>query len=177
MVDDNAQIINEVAGSTRPIAPNRTKWLFLGFILGLAIPAIWFLMKLFLDTRVQTRHDIKNAISVPFLGEIPLDKDRAKDDKKLIVVDGSGHMYPEAFRILRTNMAFMKKKDQQMQVITFVSFNESAGKTFVSSNLAVSFALFYDATLSVPHHAVTARENLQRTQRIQCCRAEKPALL
>ena len=139
MVDDNAQIINEVSGSSRPIAPNRTKWLFLGFLLGVALPAIWFLMKLFLDTRVQTRHDIKNAVSVPFLGEIPLDKDK-KDDKKLIVVDGSGHMYPEAFRILRTNMAFMKKKDQQMQVITFVSFNESAGKTFVSANLAVSFA-------------------------------------
>jgi capsular polysaccharide biosynthesis protein len=91
MVDDNAQIINEVYGSSRPIAPNRTKWLFLGFILGVALPAIWFLMKLFLDTRVQTRHDIKNAVSVPFLGEIPLDKDN-KDEKKLIVVDGSGHM-------------------------------------------------------------------------------------
>jgi uncharacterized protein involved in exopolysaccharide biosynthesis len=47
MVDDNAQIINEVYGSTRPIAPNRTKWLLLGFLLGVALPAIWFLMKLF----------------------------------------------------------------------------------------------------------------------------------
>ena len=50
MVDDNAQIINEVSGSSRPIAPNRTKWLFLGFLLGVVLPAIWFLMKLFLDT-------------------------------------------------------------------------------------------------------------------------------
>ena len=140
MVDNNAQIINEVSGSSRPIAPNRTKWLILGFLLGVAIPGVWFLMKLFLDTRVQTRRDIKDNVSVPFLGEIPLDKDYQNKEGGLIVVDDGGHTYSEAFRILRTNMAFMKKKDQAMQVITFVSFNESAGKTFVSGNLAVSFA-------------------------------------
>ena len=140
MVDNNAQIINEVSGSSRPIAPNRTKWLILGFLLGVAIPGVWFLMKLFLDTRVQSRRDIKDNVSVPFLGEIPLDKDHQNKEGGLIVVDDGGHTYSEAFRILRTNMAFMKKKDQAMQVITFVSFNESAGKTFVSGNLAVSFA-------------------------------------
>lgn len=75
MVDNNAQIINETSGSDRPIAPNRTKVLLLGLLLGLAVPGVWFLMKLFLDTRVQSRRDIKDAVSVPFLGEIPLDKE------------------------------------------------------------------------------------------------------
>ena len=140
MVDNNAQIINEVSGSSRPIAPNRTKVLFLGLLLGLVAPCIWFLMKMFLDTRVHSRRDIKDAVSVPFLGEIPLDKELHKKNDAPIVVNSGSHSQSEAFRILRTNMAFMKKKDQQMQVITFTSFNESAGKTFVSSNLAVSFA-------------------------------------
>ena len=44
----------------------------------------------------------------------------------------------EAFRILRTNMAFMAKKGKPVQVITFTSFNEGAGKTFISSNLAMT---------------------------------------
>ena len=44
----------------------------------------------------------------------------------------------EAFRILRTNMSFMEKKDSRMQVITFTSFNEGAGKTFISRNLGMS---------------------------------------
>lgn len=149
MVDNNAQIINETSGSDRPIAPDRTKVLLLGLLLGLAAPAVWFLMKLFLDTRVQTRRDIKEAISVPFLGEIPLDKEHMKRQGNPIVVTEGEHTQSEAFRILRTNMAFMKKKDQQMQVITFTSFNESAGKTFVSSNLAVSFAMAKKKTVVV----------------------------
>ena len=150
MVDNNAQIINETSGSDRPIAPDRTKVLFLGLLLGLVLPTIWFLMRLFLDTRVYSRKDIKDAVSVPFLGEIPLDREhQKKQGASPIVVDAGGHAQSEAFRILRTNMAFMKKKDQEMKVITFTSFNESAGKTFVSSNLAVSFALARKKTIVV----------------------------
>lgn len=32
----------------------------------------------------------------------------------------------------------MSKKEKPMQVITFTSFNEGAGKTFISRNLAMS---------------------------------------
>ena len=112
MVDNNAQIINEVSGSDRPIAPNRTKVLLLGFLIGLAIPGVWFLAKLFLDTRVQSRRDIKDAVTVPFLGEIPLDKEyQKKKTKSAVVVDAGNHTQSEAFRIVRTNMAFMKEKE------------------------------------------------------------------
>ena len=150
MVDNNAQIINETSGSNSPIAPNRTKVLLLGLLLGVALPGVWFLMKLFLDTRVHSRRDIKDAVSVPFLGEIPLDKEhQKKQDSPIVIAETGSHAQSEAFRILRSNMAFMKKKDQQMQVITFTSFNESAGKTFVSSNLAVSFALAKKKTIVV----------------------------
>ena len=49
-------------------------------------------------------------------------------------------MTAEAFKILRTNMTFMKKNGQQAQVITFSSFNEGAGKTFISTNLGKALA-------------------------------------
>ena len=42
---------------------------------------------------------------------------------------------------MRTNMDFMRVKDKNMQVVMFTSFNPGAGKTFVSINLAMSFAL------------------------------------
>ncbi len=50
-------------------------------------------------------------------------------------------VFPEAFRIVRTNMDFMRVKAKEMKVVMFTSFNPSAGKTFVSMNLAMSFAL------------------------------------
>jgi capsular polysaccharide biosynthesis protein len=101
MVDNNAQIINDVAGSDRPIAPNRTKVLLLGFLLGLAIPGVWFLAKLFLDTRVQNRRDIKDNVTVPFLGEIPLDKEHQKKKVKSAIVVDAGNRH-SSYRHHRT---------------------------------------------------------------------------
>ena len=74
MVDTNAQIFDDTSGSNSPIAPSRNRIIFMGFLVGFAIPAVWFIMLMFLDTRVRSRREIKNAISVPIVGEIPFDK-------------------------------------------------------------------------------------------------------
>ena len=144
MVDTNAQIIDDTSGSNSPIAPSRNRIIFMGFLVGFAIPAVWFIMLMFLDTRVRSRREIKNAISVPIVGEIPFDKDYMKRleeamSKNTYVPELSG-VLNEAFRILRTNMNFMRKGENDNKVITLTSFNESAGKTFVVSNLARSIA-------------------------------------
>lgn len=55
----------------------------------------------------------------------------------------------EAFRIVRTNMDFMRVKEKNMQVVMFTSFNPGAGKTFVSINLAMSFALTHKKVVLV----------------------------
>lgn len=143
MADNNARIVDEADGGDFPISPKRNRILMLGVLVGLAIPAVVFLLIMFLDTRVHSRREIEKAVGVPFLGDIPLDKEIAKrrrDDSSGVVVDADGDsLVSEAFRILRTNMSFMVRKDSPSQVITFTSFNEGAGKTFISSNLAMSY--------------------------------------
>lgn len=133
MADNNARIIDSATGSGSPVAPNRNKIMLLGFLVGIGIPMAAFLTILFMDTRVHNRKDIQGAVSLPFLGEIPQERKRdgEADEKKGIVA--------EAMRILRTNMAFMAKNGHQPQVITLTSFNEGAGKTFITSKLAMSF--------------------------------------
>lgn len=139
MADNNARVIDSADGGSAPIAPSRNRILLLGILVGVAVPGVAFLMILFLDTRVRSRKDIQGAVSVPFLGEIPQDKEKRKGRKdRLIVKEGGDDVVSEAFRILRTNMDFMAKKDKAMQVITFTSFNVGAGKTFISHNLAMS---------------------------------------
>lgn len=139
MADNNARIIDSVDGPGGPISPNRNRILLLGVLVGAAIPAVVFLMILFLDTRVHSRRDLKGAVSMPFLGEIPQDKETAKQKgREVVQVNEKGEgMLSESFRILRTNMAFMAHGHSQ-QVITFSSFNVGAGKTFVTRNLAMS---------------------------------------
>lgn len=141
MVDNNARTIDSVDGPLTPISPNRNRILLLGILVGFAVPGVVFLMILFMDTRVHSRKDLKRAVSIPFLGEIPQDKDAAKrrhGTPNVSVNEQDNGMLSESFRILRTNMAFMGKKGKPMQVITFTSFNEGAGKTFISRNLAMS---------------------------------------
>ena len=73
-----------------------------------------------------------------------------KKDKSEVVVHENGRdSVSEAFRIVRTNMDFMRVKDKKMQVMMFTSFNPGAGKTFVSMNLAMSFALTHKKVVLV----------------------------
>ena len=140
MADNNARVIDSADGSNAPISPNRNRILLLGVLVGVACPGVIFLMIMFMDTRVHSRKDLEGVVTAPFLGEIPLDKDQPKkrDRQAVVVKEQDDDIVSEAFRILRTNMAFMAKKDKKMQVITFTSFNESAGKTFIARNLAMS---------------------------------------
>lgn len=111
MADNNARVIDSADGSNAPIAPSRNRILLLGLLVGIALPGAAFLMILFLDTRVHGRKDLEGAVSVPYLGEIPLDKEYANRRKDSMSVKEQGDdIVSEAFRILRTNMAFLGKR-------------------------------------------------------------------
>lgn len=142
MADNNARVIDGAEGSNAPISPNRNRILLLGLLVGIALPGAVCLAILFMDTRVHGRKDIEGVTSVPYLGEIPLDKEAMKDHRKqvMVVKEQGDDIVSEAFRILRTNMAFLSKKDKPAQVITFTSFNIGAGKTFIARNLSMSLA-------------------------------------
>ena len=147
MTESNARIIDPAAGSNAPVAPKSMMILLASIVLGCAIPAgvLWLLAVS--DTKVRSRKDVEGVLSVPFLGEIPM---RDKKDKSEVVVHENGRdSVSEAFRIVRTNMDFMRVKDKKMQVVMFTSFNPGAGKTFVSMNLAMSFALTHKKVVLV----------------------------
>lgn len=145
MADNNARVIDGAEGGNSPISPNRNRILLLGLLVGLAIPSLACLGILFLDTRVHSRKDVEGIVSVPYLGEIPQDKEAGKLNEQespfLLAKEQRDSTVSEAFRILRTNMAFMARKDLPQQVIIFTSLNEGAGKTFISKNLRMSLVL------------------------------------
>lgn len=142
MADNNARLIDEADKGSGPISPVRNRILMLGLLAGIALPGVVCLLILFLDTRVHGRKDLEGVVTAPLLGEIPLDKKLAKKKKPIqgprLFLDKQDDIIAEAFRVLRTNMAFMAKKGVPVKVITFTSFREGAGKTFILRNLAVS---------------------------------------
>ncbi len=139
ITESNARIIDPATGSNMPVAP-KSKIILLGaFLLGLLIPAGVLWLKLSFNTSVQTRKDIEDGVTIPFLGDIPL-RDK-KNKNEIVVKENSNDPISEAFRIIRTNMDFMRVKSSNLKVVMFTSYNQGAGKTFISTNLAMSIAL------------------------------------
>ncbi len=147
----NTRVVTSPSGSNAPIAPNKKMIYLVALLLGLAIPFAWFYLKEVLNTTVRGRKDLEN-MSAPFLGELPSTYqkknmfDRIKitdnpEDRKIVVMPHSRNVINEAFRVVRTNLEFMRGKDTGSKVLMVTSFNVGSGKTFVSSNLATSLAI------------------------------------
>ena len=140
--ETNARVVQAANGSDEPVSPIEKTMVLKGVLLGFAVPAAILLFIMFFDTRVKTRRDIEGIVSIPFLGVIPQQNvaGRRHERNELVVLGDSRDMVSEAFRIVRTNMDFMGGREKEIKVVTFSSFGAGAGKTFVSRNLAASFA-------------------------------------
>lgn len=151
----NTRIITPPTGSLRPVAPKKVLILGVCFILGLAIPGVVIYVSETLNTKVRSRKDLE-SLSIPFAGEIPLvtkkkrfgflpakkEKTGRNGEKALAVVqEGNRDAVNESFRIIRGNLDFMMGHKNAGNVIMMTSFNPGSGKSFISFNLAVSFAL------------------------------------
>ena len=136
--DDNIRIVDPAFGSSAPIYPIHLKKLLMGAGIGFALPAvILILIMMFFDNHVRGKKDIDDALTIPFLGEIP-QVVKGKDGGELVIDQKSRDYTSEMFRIVRTNIGFMAA-GKEARIITFTSFHVGAGKTFSAINLAVSF--------------------------------------
>lgn len=141
----NTRIVTPPMGSSTPTAPNKRNILLVAFAVGLMIPVVYLFLKENLNTVVRGRKDVEK-LTLPFAGEIPQlkSKKRVKKEQEeeavLAVERNKRNIINEAFRVLRTNIEFMSKNDNT-KVLLFTSYNQGSGKTFLSMNLAVSFAI------------------------------------
>ncbi len=144
----NTRIVTPPHGSMLPTSPVRKNIFMVAFALGLLIPIVIIFMRENMNTRIRGRKDLEN-VTVPFIGEIPLFVRRKKGIfgkkaqvvKSVVVKEGSRDIINEAFRVLRTNLEFMTGKDNRSNVIVVTSFNPGSGKSFLTMNIAVSFAI------------------------------------
>ena len=146
------RVVVTPGGSNIPIAPNKKMILLLAMLMGLAIPFAILYLRETLNTTVRGRKDLEN-LSAPFLGELPTMAVHKKnffggikitdnpEDRKIVVKPHSRNMINEAFRVVRTNLEFMRGKDGGSKVIMFTSMNVGSGKTFSSVNLATALAV------------------------------------
>ena len=120
ITESNARIIDPASGSSAPIAPKPMMILLAAVALGTVIPmgVLWLLN--ITDTKVRTRKELDNVLTIPFLGDIPRHGTKKGEDADGIVVHESGRdSVSEAFRIIRTNMEFMRVKSDKLQAVSY----------------------------------------------------------
>lgn len=146
----NTRVITAPRGSMFPTAPRKMNILLVAFAIGLLVPAVIIFMKENMNTKVRGRKDLE-SLSIPFIGEIPqyfstrkklgFNKKTQPDMKAIVVKEGNRNIINEAFRVLRSNMDFMAGKDSSQNVFVLTSFNPGSGKSFLTMNIAMSFAI------------------------------------
>jgi len=109
----------------------------LALILGLALAAFVLFVKENLDDLITSRKQIEDELNVNILGELAY----MDTEDQIVVSEGRGKFaIGEQFRVLRTNLFHLHGNSDSGRVTLFTSSISGEGKSFVSSNLAVTLA-------------------------------------
>lgn len=121
------------------VTPKNSMIMLIALILGLAIPAgILFLLEFF-RYKIEGHNDVAKLTNLPIIADVAIASERAKTKADIVVHENKNNLMEEIFRSLRTNLQFLLK--QHDKVIMFTSTISGEGKTFIASNVAISFAL------------------------------------
>lgn len=121
------------------VSPKSSIIMLIALVLGLAIPAgIIFLLEFF-RYRIEGHADVAKLTKLPIIADVAVASDHAKTKADIVVHENKNNLMEEIFRSLRTNLQFMLKETDK--VLLFTSTVSGEGKTFIASNVAVSFAL------------------------------------
>lgn len=151
----NTRVVTPPTGKMTPVSPVRRNILLAALVLGLLVPIALIYLSESMNTVLRSRRDLE-GLTVPLVGELPalepaksglrgwigrlFKKKKSVKDIRLVVEENNRNMINEAFRLVRTNLEFMLTNKEGARVIATTSINIDSGKTFITLNLAASFA-------------------------------------
>ena len=133
--------IEAAALPTSPVSPNVRNNVALGGLLSLMLAGAYALLLARLDRRIRHTSEVEQ-LDVSVMGTVPAFPNESRS--RSIVLEsaldsGAGWGASEAFRRLRTNVAYMDV-DNPPRVILVTSPNQAEGKSTVAMNLAAAIA-------------------------------------
>ena len=138
----NAVVIGIGRVPDEPAKPNRLLIILFGLTLGPVIAFGYILIKDYFDDTVKTPKDMEEN-DISFLSWIPQLYNNSKiqhDNKELLILKEPDSPTSESFRAIKARIQYSRVDSGFPQLILVTSPAEKEGKTFVSVNLAGSFA-------------------------------------
>ena len=137
---DNVSQLSMAATPESPANNTLIRDIILAGGAGLAVVAGLAFLKFYLDDTVKSTDDVEKKLGLPVTGRISKSdmKNRRAGDE-LVLERFPKAIVSENVKSLRTNLQFTAI-DKNLKTILVTSTNAGEGKSFVSSNLAISFA-------------------------------------
>ena len=130
------KIVDHAYAQNTPISPNRMVVLALALLGSIFLPLILLYLKDLFTTKFSNQEELEEISQVPFIGHIH----HNRHNTPLVVKDGKTSSIVELFRYIRNNLQFLLNKEDD-KVILVTSSVSGEGKSFISTNIASSFAL------------------------------------
>ena len=130
------KIVDHAYAQSTPISPNRMVVLVMALLASLLLPLLLVYLKDLFTTKFSNQEELEEISQVPFIGHIH----HNRHNTQLVVKDGKTSAIVELFRYVRNNLQFMLNKEDD-KVILVTSSVSGEGKSFISTNIASSFAL------------------------------------
>jgi len=130
------KIVDHAYAENTPIKPNKLFILALALMAGLMLPLFLVYMKDLFTTKFSNQEELEEISQVPFIGHIH----HNRHSTQLVVKEGKTSAIVELFRYVRNNLQFILNKEDD-KVILVTSSVSGEGKSFISTNIASSFAL------------------------------------
>lgn len=138
---DNLKCIEKASSSLSYVSPNRKTVFVMALFFGLFLPIVFIYLVETLEVKIKRLEDIDKYTKLPVVGCVPeLSLLKKSGKRHLVVKEGKNDVMAEAFRSIRTNMQFVVQKSTG-SVVMFTSTTSGEGKTFISSNYAMSLAM------------------------------------
>ena len=131
--DYNSYFVDRPTSSNGPVSPNRNLILLIAIIIPLGIGISIISLKDMLNNKILYRADIEQLSTLPVAGEIVY-------EKNIYTEDSYRSFAKEQFRHLRNSIKYFGDKNIHTKRILITSSIMGEGKSFVSINLAKSFA-------------------------------------
>ncbi len=130
------KIVDHAYALHTPVSPNRLFVYAVMLLASIFLPLLLLYLKDLFTTKFANQDELEELTQVPFIGHIHHNRHHTQ----LVVKDGKTTSIVELFRYIRNNLQFILNKEDD-KVILVTSSVSGEGKSFISTNIASSFAL------------------------------------
>ena len=148
-VVDTGDQVGIMESATKPISvrPGLVMSLLVGLGFGAFVGLVILILLDRIDDRMASFSEFQHYFTENILGQIP--KEKTKGKVTLLQPEDARHVFAESYRNVRSSIFFMPYEGPRPKTLLITSAVPNEGKSTISANLAITFALSGAKTLLI----------------------------